>query len=128
MINSRINNLINNIRINEEDKSLSISLAIDDIPATRFFNSQLLSQVQRNCGGNIVAWTQMCYERREVEVTFQPNSTDYIELAEHLASGALKYTLPQARIICNWIHDNIRQPSDDIDWATVFLEIIDHAE
>lgn len=120
--------MINNTRINKEDKSLSVSLAIDDIPATRFFNNRLLSQVQENCGGNIVAWVQMCYERHEVEVTFQPNSADYIELAEHLASGALKYTLPQARIICNWIHDNIRQPSDDIDWATVFLEIIDHAE
>ena len=117
--------MINNVRINKEDKSLSVSLAFDDIPNTRFFNSQLLSQVRT---GNIVAWLQGMHERREVEVTFQPNSTDYIELAEHLASGALKYTLPQARTICNWIHDNIRQPSDDIDWATVFLEIFDHAE
>lgn len=117
--------MINNMRINKEDKSLSVSLAIDDIPVTRFFNNQLLSQVHE---GNIIDWLQRCHERREVEVTFQPNSTDYIELAEHLASGALKYTLPQARIICNWVHDNIRQPSDDIDWATVFLEIIDHAE
>lgn len=117
--------MINNMRINKEDKSLSVSLAIDDIPITRFFNNQLLSQVHE---GNIIDWLQRCHERHEVEVTFQPNSTDYIELAEHLASGALKYTLPQARIICNWIHDNIRQPSDDIDWATVFLEIIDHAE
>ena len=120
--------MINNIRINKKDKSLSVSLDIDDIPVTRFFNRQLLSQVQEDWGGSIVAWTQMCYERHEVEVTFQPNSADYIELAEHLASGAFKYTLPQARIICNWIHDNIRQPSDDIDWATVFLEILDHAE
>ena len=122
--------MINNVKINKGDKSLSISLAIDDIPATRFFNRQLLSQVQEDWGSSIVAWLQEMHKRREVEVevTFQPNSTDYIELADHLASGALKYTLPQARIICNWIHDNIRQPSDDIDWATVFLEIIDHAE
>lgn len=125
MINGKISNLINNIRINKEDKSLSVSLAIDDVPATRFFNNQLLSQVHE---GNTVAWLQAIYERREVEVTFQPNSTDYIELAEHLAAGVLKYTLPQARIICNWIQDNIRQPEDDIDWAMVFLEIIDHAE
>lgn len=117
--------MINNIRINKEDKSLSVSLAIDDIPNTRFFNSQLLSQVHE---GNIIDWLQICHRDGEVEITFQPNSTGYIELADHLASGALKYTLPQARIICNWIHDNIRQPSDDIDWATVFLEIIDHAE
>lgn len=120
--------MINHMRINKEDKSLSVSLAIDDIPATQFFNNQLLSQVQENCGGDIVAWTRRCHERREVEVTFQPNSTGYIELAEHLASGALTYNLEQARTICNWIHDNIRQPIDDVDWATVFLEIIDHAE
>lgn len=117
--------MINSVRINEEDKSLSVSLAIDNVPATRFFNNQLLSQVHE---GNIVAWTQRCLECREVEVTFQPNDADYIELADHLAAGALKYTLPQARIICNWIHDNIRQLEDDIDWATVFLEIIDNAE
>ena len=117
--------MINNIRINKEDKSLSVSLAIDDIPNTRFFNNQLLSQVHE---GNIVAWLQSSYRLHEVEVTFQPNGADYIELADHLASGALKYTLPQARTICNWIHDNIRRPSDDIDWAIVFLEIIGSAE
>ena len=117
--------MISNMRI-KEDKSLSVSLAIDDIPATRFFNNQLLSQVHE---GNIIDWLQICHERREVEVAFHPNSTDYIELAEHLASGAFKYTLPQARTICNWIQDNIRDPNDaSIDWATVFLEIIDHAE
>lgn len=120
--------MINSMRINKGDKSLSLSLAIDDIPATQFFNSQLLSQVHGDWCGDIVAWTQMCYECHEVEVTFQPNNADYIELADHLATGALKYTLYQARIICNWIHDNIRQLSDDIDWATVFLEIIDNAE
>ena len=120
--------MINNIRINKEDKSLSVSLAIDDIPATRFFNRQLLSQVQEGCGGNIIDWLQTMHKRHEVEVAFHPNSTDYIELAEHLASGALTYDLKQARIICNWIQDNIRQPEDDIDWAMVFLEIIDHAE
>lgn len=117
--------MINNMRINKEDKSLSVSLAIDDIPNTRFFNKQLLSQVHE---GNTVAWLQAMHRRHEVEVTFQPNSADYIELAEHLASGALTYDLKQARIICNWIQDNIRQPEDDIDWAMVFLEIIDHAE
>ena len=117
--------MINSVKINKEDKSLSISLAIDDIPTTQFFNSQLLSQVQE---GNIVAWLQEMHKRREVEVTFQPNDADYIELADHLAAGAIKYTLPQARAICNWIHDNIRQLDDDIDWATVFLEIIDNAE
>ena len=117
--------MISNMRI-KEDKSLSVSLAIDDIPATRFFNNQLLSQVHE---GNIIDWLQRCHRGSEVEVTFQPNSTDYIELAEHLASGALTYDLKQARIICNWIHDNIRDPNDaSIDWATVFLEIIDHAE
>lgn len=116
--------MINDMRI-KEDKSLTVSLAIEDIPNTRFFNNQLLSQVHE---GNIIAWLQMCRRDGEVEVTFQPNSTGYIELAEHLASGALKYTLPQARIICNWIQDNIRDPNDaSIDWATVFLEIIDHA-
>ena len=118
---------INNSR-NEGDKSLSISLDIKDIPATRFFNRQLLSQVQEDWDGNIVAWLQAMHKRREVEVTFQPNDADYIELADHLDAGALKYTLPQARIICNWIHDNIRQLGDDIDWAIVFLEIIDNAE
>lgn len=107
-----INGRINNIKINKGDKSLSVSLAIYDIP-----------QVHE---GDIVDWTRRCHERSEV--TFQPNSTGYIELAEHLASGALTYNLEQARIICNWIHDNIRDPSDDIDWATVFLEIIDHAD
>ena len=117
--------MISSVKINKEDKSLSVSLAIDDIPATRFFNNQLLSQVHES---NIIAWLQTMHERHEVEVTFQPNSTDYIELAEHLASGAFTYDLKQARTICNWIHDNIRQPSDDIDWATVFLEIIDHAD
>lgn len=117
--------MISSVKINKEDKSLSVSLAIDDIPNTRFFNSQLLSQAHE---GNIIDWLQRCHRGGEVEITFQPNSTGYIELADHLASGAFKYTLPQARIICNWIHDNIRQPSDDIDWATVFLEIIDHAE
>ena len=117
--------MINNMKINKEDKSLSVSLAIDDIPKTRFFNRQLLSQVHE---GNIIDWLQICHKHCEVEVTFHPNSSDYIELAEHLASGALKYTLPQARIICNWIQDNIRQLEDDIDWATVFLEIFDHAE
>lgn len=117
--------MINNIRINKEDKSLSISLSINDIPNTQFFNNQLLSQVHE---GNIIDWLQRCHRHGDVEIIFQPNSTIYIELADHLASGALKYILPQARIICNWIHDNIRQPSDDIDWATVFLEIIDHAE
>lgn len=116
---------INNMGI-KEDKSLSVSLAIEDIPNTRFFNNQLLSQVHE---GNTVAWLQAMHKRHEVEVTFQPNSTGYVELADHLAAGALKYTLPQARIICNWIHDNIRDPNDaSIDWATVFLEIIDHAE
>ena len=128
--------MINNVRINDGDKSLSISLDIKDIPATRFFNRQLLSQVQGNWDGdgdgdgdgNIVAWLQAMHKRREVEVTFQPNDADYIELADHLDAGALKYTLPQARIICNWIHDNIRQLGDDIDWAIVFLEIIDNAE
>ena len=118
---------INNPR-NEGDKSLSISLDIKDIPATRFFNRQLLSQVQGDWDGNIVAWLQAMHKRREVEVTFHPNNADYIELADHLDAGALKYTLPQARIICNWIHDNIRQLGDDIDWAIVFLEIIDNAE
>lgn len=118
---------INNPR-NEGDKSLSISLDIKDIPATRFFNRQLLSQVQGDWDGNIVAWLQAMHKRREVEVTFHPNGADYIELADHLDAGALKYTLPQARIICNWIHDNIRQLGDDIDWAIVFLEIIDNAE
>lgn len=117
--------MINNMRINKEDKSLSVSLAIDDIPNTQFFNNQLLSQVHE---GNTVAWLQRCHRGGEVEVTFQPNSTGYIELAEHLASGALTYDLKQARTICNWIQDNIRQPEDDIDWAMVFLEIIDHAE
>ena len=117
--------MISSVKINKEDKSLSVSLAIDDIPATRFFNSQLLSQVHR---GNTVAWLQAMHKRHEVEVTFQPNSTDYIELADHLAAGALTYDLKQARTICNWIQDNIRQPEDDIDWAMVFLEIIDHAE
>lgn len=116
--------MINSVKINK-DKSLSISLAIDDIPNTRFFDRQLLSQVH---GGNVIDWLQTMHKRHEVEVTFQPNSADYIELADHLAAGALTYDLKQARIICNWIHDNIRQPSDDIDWATVFLEIIDHAE
>lgn len=120
--------MINSVKINKEGKSLSISLAIDDIPNTRFFNNQLLSQVQENCGGNTVAWLQTMHRRHEVEVTFQPNSTGYIELTEHLASGALTYDLKQARIICNWIQDNIRQLEDDIDWAMVFLEIIDHAE
>ena len=117
--------MISSVKINKEDKSLSVSLVIDDIPNTRFFNNQLLSQVHE---GSIIDWLQRCHRSGEVEITFQPNSTGYIELADHLASGALKYTLPQARIICNWIHDNIRQSSDDIDWATVFLEIIDHAE
>ena len=117
--------MISSVKINKEGKSLSVSLAIDDMPNTRFFNHQLLSQVHE---GNTVAWLQTMYKRHEVEVTFQPNSTDYIELAEHLASGALTYDLKQARIICNWIQDNIRQPEDDIDWAMVFLEIIDHAE
>lgn len=117
--------MINDMRI-KEDKSLSVSLTIDDIPNTRFFNNQLLSQVHE---GNTVAWLQAMHKRHEVEVTFQPNSTGYVELAEHLASGVLKYTLPQARIICNWIQDNIRDPNDaSVDWATVFLEIIDHAE
>lgn len=119
--------MISGVKINK-DKSLSVSLAIDDIPATQFFNRQLLSQVQGDWDGSIVAWLQTIHKRREVEVTFQPNDADYIELADHLATGTLKYTLPQARIICNWIHDNIRQLSDDIDWATVFLEIIDNAE
>ena len=118
---------INNSR-NEGDKSLSISLDIKDIPATRFFNRQLLSQVQEDWDGNIVAWLQAMHKRREVECDFHPNDADYIELADHLDAGALKYTLPQARIICNWIHDNIRQLGDDIDWAIVFLEIIDNAE
>lgn len=117
--------MISSVKINKEDKSLSVSLAIDDIPATRFFNNQLLSQVHE---GNTVAWLQAMHKRHEVEVTFHPNAADYIELADHLAAGALKYTLPQARTICNWIQDNIRQPEDDIDWAMVFLEIIDHAE
>lgn len=117
--------MISSVKINKEDKSLSVSLAIDDIPTTRFFDRQLLSQVQE---GNIVDWLQEMHKRREVEVTFQPNDADYIELTDHLASGALKYTLPQARTICNWIQDNIRQLEDDIDWAMVFLEIIDHAE
>ena len=120
--------MISSVKINKEDKSLSVSLAIDDIPATRFFNRQLLSQVQEDCGGNIIDWLQAMHRRHEVEVTFQPNSADYIELAEHLASGALTYDLKQARTICNWIQDNIRQSEDDIDWAMVFLEIIDHAE
>ena len=120
--------MISSVKINEGDKSLSISLGIKDIPATRFFNRQLLSQVQGNWDGNIVAWLQAMHTRREVEVTFQPNDADYIELTDHLDAGALKYTLPQARIICNWIHDNIRQLGDDIDWAIVFLEIIDNAE
>lgn len=120
--------MISSVKINKGDKSLSISLGIKDIPATRFFNRQLLSQVQGNWDGNIVAWLQAMHKRREVEVTFQPNDADYIELADHLDAGALKYTLPQARIICNWIHDNIRQLGDDIDWAIVFLEIIDNAE
>ena len=117
--------MISSVKINKEDKSLSVSLDIDDIPDTRFFNSQLLSQVHR---GNIIGWLQAMHRRHEVEVTFQPNSDDYIELTDHLASGVLTYDLKQARIICNWIQDNIRQPEDDIDWAMVFLEIIDHAE
>ena len=118
--------MISSVKINKEDKSLSVSLAIDDIPGTRFFNSQLLSQVHE---GNIIDWLQRCHRGGEVEVTFQPNATDYIELADHLAAGALTYDLKQARIICNWIQDNIRDPNDaSIDWATVFLEIIDHAE
>lgn len=120
--------MINDIRVNEGDKSLSISLDIDDIPTTQFFNRQLLSQVHEDWDGSIVAWLQMCRKRHEVVVTFQPNDDDYLELADHLETGAVKYTLPQARTICNWIHDNIRKCDDDIDWATAFLEIIDNAE
>lgn len=120
--------MINYVKINEGNKSLSIRLDIDDVPTTQFFNRQLLSQVHKDWDGNIAAWLQLCHSRREIEVTFQPNDDDYLELADHLETGAVKYTLPQARIICNWIHDNIRRCDDDIDWATVFLEVIDHAE
>lgn len=117
--------MINYVKINEGDKSLSIGLNVDDIPTTRFFNHQLLSQVYDAWDSSIVAWLQMCHKRHEVEVTFQPNDNDYLELTDHLETGALKYTLFQARIICNWIHDNIRRCDDDIDWATVYLEILE---
>ena len=120
--------MINNVMINDGDKSLSISLGIDDIPITQFFNRQLLSQIHEDYEGSIVVWLQMVCERHEVEVTFQPNDDDYLELADCLDVGAIKYTLSQARIICNWIYDNIRKCDDGIDWATVFLEIIDNAE
>lgn len=120
--------MINYVKINEGDRSLSIGLNIDAIPATQFFNSWVLSQVHKDYDDSILAWLQMCRKRHGVEVTFQPNDYDYLELTDCLETGALKYTLPQARIICNWIHGNIRQLGDDIDWATVFLEIIDNAE
>lgn len=119
--------MINYVKINEGDKSLSIGLNIDDIPTTQFFNRQLLSQVHKDYGDSIVSWLQRRHEHGKVEVTFQPNDADYVELADHLDTSYLKYTLPQARTICEWIYDNIRQLNDDIDWAAVFLEILEGA-
>lgn len=95
-------------------------------PMTDFVQVCLHNYYQNTPGGSMIPAVEAIAKNEEFCLVFTP--ADYIDLADIL-DKYLTYDLEQACLIIKWIGRYVRDPNDDsIDWATVFLEIIDNAE
>lgn len=94
-------------------------------PTSDFVQVCLYNYRQNNHRGSMMPAIEAIAKRKEFCLVFTP--ADYIALADIL-DKYLTYDLEQARMIINWIRNNVRDPNDDsIDWTTVYLEILEGA-
>ena len=95
-------------------------------PTIDFAQMCLHNYYQNTYKGSMISAFAAIVNDKELCLVFTPS--DYIDLADML-DKYLTYDLEQARIICNWIHNNVRDPDgDSVDWATVYLEILEGAD
>ena len=96
------------------------------IPTTEFAQAYLYNYYQDTFDGDMVSALKTIIENKEFCLIFTP--ADYIALADIL-DKYLTYDLEQALLIIKWINCYVRDPNDDsIDWATVYLEILENAD
>ena len=108
-----------------KDDKLLVYVDPECVPTTEFTRKWIQEYCQNTFHGDMITTLKTIIENKEFCIVFTP--TDYIALAD-LLDVYLTYDLEQARLIIKWIHNNVRDPNDDsIDWATVYLEILEGA-
>ena len=111
-----------------EIKDNKLLVYVDPVcnPTIDFAQECLYKYYQDTFDGDMVSALKAIIKEGEFCLVFTPS--DYIDLADIL-DKYLTYDLEQARIIINWINCYVRDPNDDsIDWATVYLEILENAD
>lgn len=109
-----------------EGDKLFVYMEPSRIPTTEFAQTRLREYCQNTFNGDMVSTIKTIIKGKEFCLVFTP--ADYIALADILDKH-LTYDLEQARIIINWIDSCVRNQDDDsIDWATVYLEILEGAD
>ena len=111
-----------------EIKDNKLLVYVDPVcnPTIDFAQVCLHNYHQNTYKGSMISAFAAIVSDKELCLVFTPS--DYIDLADIL-DKYLTYDLEQARIIINWINCYVRDPNDDsIDWATVYLEILENAD
>lgn len=94
-------------------------------PTSDFVQVCLYNYYHNTYEGSMMPAIEAIAKNEEFCLVFTPS--DYIALADTL-DKYLTYNLEQARTIINWIRNKVRDPNDDsVDWATVYLEILEGA-
>lgn len=112
-------------RCSIKDDKLFVYVDPSYIPETEFVQKRLRECCQETFNGNMVLTIKTIIKDREYCLVFTP--ADYIALADILCNY-LTYNLKQAHMIIKWIDCYVRDRDDDsIDWATVYMEILEGA-
>lgn len=105
---------------------LFVYMDLKRIPTTEFVQTYLRKYCQNTFNGDMVSTIKTIIKGKEFCLVFTPS--DYIALADILDKH-LTYNLEQARLIINWIDSCVRNQDDaTVDWATVYLEILEGAD
>lgn len=103
-----------------EGDKLFVYMDLKHIPTTEFVQTYLREYCQ-----NTSPTIKTIIKGKEFCLVFTPS--DYIALADILDKH-LTYNLEQARTIITWIDSCVRNQDDaTVDWATVYLEILEGA-
>lgn len=108
-----------------EDDKLLVYVDPARNPTSDFVQVCLYNYYHNTYEGSMMPAIETIAKNKEFCLVFTP--TDYIALADIL-DKYLTYNLEQARMIINWIDCYVRDRDDaTVDWATVYLEILEGA-
>lgn len=115
-----------------KDDKLFVYVHPSRIPATEFAQKRLREYCQDTFNGDMVSTIKTIIKDKEFCLVFTPS--DYIAFTDIL-DEYLDYDLYQARMIIKWIDCCVRNPDDEstdrddatVDWAAVYLEILESA-